>query len=58
MTIYVTAFTYVSDCYGTYASSAIAGQSMSRNIIGGLLAFATTHVRNESYPAHPRCSGQ
>lgn len=41
MTIYVTAFTYVSECYGTYASSAIAGQSTSRNMIGGGFAFAT-----------------
>lgn len=41
MTIYVTAFTYVSECYGMYASSAIAGQSSSRNMIGGGFAFAT-----------------
>ncbi|KAL1409161.1 hypothetical protein Q8F55_005990 [Vanrija albida] len=42
--IYVTAFTYVSECYGVYASSAIAGQSSARNLIGGCIAFATNSM--------------
>ncbi|TXT10572.1 hypothetical protein VHUM_02077 [Vanrija humicola] len=44
MLIYVTAFTYVSECYGIYASSAIAGQSSARNLIGGCIAFATNSM--------------
>ncbi|KAH9004583.1 major facilitator superfamily domain-containing protein [Lactarius hatsudake] len=32
--IYLAAFTYLADCYGTYASSAIAAQSLSRNLLG------------------------
>ncbi|KAI9440428.1 major facilitator superfamily domain-containing protein [Lactarius indigo] len=32
--IYVAAFTYLADCYGTYASSAIAAQSLFRNLLG------------------------
>ncbi|KZP30510.1 MFS general substrate transporter [Athelia psychrophila] len=33
-TIYLAAFTYLSDCYGPFASSASAGQSLMRNIAG------------------------
>ncbi|KAI0272421.1 major facilitator superfamily domain-containing protein [Gloeopeniophorella convolvens] len=32
--LYLAAFTYLADCYGTYASSAIAAQSLSRNLMG------------------------
>jgi len=42
MTIYVTAFTYLSECYGAYASSAIAAQSFLRNMMGGAFSFFTT----------------
>jgi type II secretory pathway component PulM len=42
MTIYVTAFTYLSECYGIYASSAIAAQSFLRNMMGGAFSFFTT----------------
>lgn len=42
MTIYITAFTYLSECYGIYASSAIAGQSFCRNMMGGAFSFFTT----------------
>ncbi|KLT43436.1 MFS general substrate transporter [Cutaneotrichosporon oleaginosum] len=44
MIIYVTAFTYVSECYGTYASSAMASQSCLRNMVGGGIAFGTTSM--------------
>lgn len=44
MIIYVTAFTYVSECYGTYASSAMASQSFLRNMVGGGVAFGTTSM--------------
>ncbi|KAF8159891.1 major facilitator superfamily domain-containing protein, partial [Crassisporium funariophilum] len=33
-TIYLAVFTYLADCYGIYASSALAGQSLLRNIMG------------------------
>ncbi|KZP26754.1 MFS general substrate transporter [Athelia psychrophila] len=33
-TIYVAVFTYVADCYGPFASSASAGQSLLRNLMG------------------------
>ncbi|KAF8621866.1 hypothetical protein AX15_007426 [Amanita polypyramis BW_CC] len=32
--IYSTVFSYLSDCYGTWASSASAGQSLLRNVMG------------------------
>ncbi|TXT07257.1 hypothetical protein VHUM_03427 [Vanrija humicola] len=40
--IYVTAFTYLSECYGMYASSAIAGQSFARNMMGGAFSLITS----------------
>jgi hypothetical protein len=42
MTIYITAFTYLSECYGAYASSALAAQSFLRNMLAGLFSFTTT----------------
>ncbi|KAL1406579.1 hypothetical protein Q8F55_008285 [Vanrija albida] len=42
MSIYIAAFTYLSQCYGKYASSAVAGQSFLRNMISGGLALAST----------------
>ncbi|KAH8104030.1 MFS general substrate transporter [Cristinia sonorae] len=32
--IYLTVFTYLADCYGPFASSALAGQSLCRNLAG------------------------
>ncbi|KAF8966270.1 major facilitator superfamily domain-containing protein [Flammula alnicola] len=32
-TIYLAVFTYLADCYGIYASSALAGQSLFRNLM-------------------------
>ncbi|KAI0700142.1 MFS general substrate transporter [Cerioporus squamosus] len=34
--IYVAVFTYLADCYGIFASSALAGQSLSRNLMGAI----------------------
>jgi len=33
-TIYLAVFTYLADCYGPFASSASAGQSLLRNLMG------------------------
>lgn len=44
LTIYITAFVYLSECYGSYASSAIAAQSFARNMIGGSFSFFTIDV--------------
>lgn len=33
-TVYVATFVYLADSYGPYASSALAGQSLCRNIFG------------------------
>ncbi|KAI0642409.1 MFS general substrate transporter [Trametes meyenii] len=32
--LYVAVFTYLADCYGIFASSALAGQSLCRNLLG------------------------
>lgn len=32
--LYLAVFNYMADCYGIYASSALAGQSLSRNVAG------------------------
>ncbi|KAA1468947.1 MFS general substrate transporter [Dentipellis sp. KUC8613] len=32
--IYLAVFTYLADCYGPFASSALAGQSLCRNLMG------------------------
>ncbi|KAJ7820691.1 hypothetical protein B0H13DRAFT_2129939, partial [Mycena leptocephala] len=32
--MYLAVFTYLADCYGPYASSALAGQSLFRNLMG------------------------
>ncbi|WVQ83220.1 hypothetical protein IAT38_005359 [Cryptococcus sp. DSM 104549] len=42
LTIYQSGFVYLSECYGSYASSAMAGQSLLRNIFSGSFAFFTT----------------
>ncbi|KAF9461093.1 major facilitator superfamily domain-containing protein [Collybia nuda] len=39
--IYVAVFTYIADCYGPYASSALAGQSLFRNLMGAIFPLFT-----------------
>ncbi|EKM50095.1 uncharacterized protein PHACADRAFT_264625 [Phanerochaete carnosa HHB-10118-sp] len=43
-TIYLAVFTYLADCYGTFASSALAGQSLSRNLFGMAFPLFTTQM--------------
>ncbi|KAJ7466776.1 MFS general substrate transporter [Mycena galericulata] len=38
----VMVFTYLADCYGQYASSALAGQSLLRNLMGTAFPLFTT----------------
>ncbi|KAI0321592.1 major facilitator superfamily domain-containing protein [Amylostereum chailletii] len=42
--IYLAAFSYLADCYGPYASSAIAGQSLCRNLMGTIFPLFTTRM--------------
>jgi len=42
--IYMVVFLYLADCYGTYASSAIAGQSMCRNLAASIFPLFTTQM--------------
>ncbi|KAI0741993.1 MFS general substrate transporter [Daedaleopsis nitida] len=42
--IYVAVFTYLADCYGIFASSALAGQSLSRNIMGTIFPLFTEQL--------------
>ncbi|OAX41036.1 MFS general substrate transporter [Rhizopogon vinicolor AM-OR11-026] len=42
--IYMVVFLYLADCYGTYASSAIAGQSLCRNFAAGAFPLFTTQM--------------
>ncbi|WVQ83221.1 hypothetical protein IAT38_005360 [Cryptococcus sp. DSM 104549] len=44
LTIYQSAFVYLGECYGSYASSAIAAQSFTRNMFGGAFAFFTVKM--------------
>ncbi|KDR67702.1 hypothetical protein GALMADRAFT_231873 [Galerina marginata CBS 339.88] len=49
-TIYLAVFTYLADCYGTYASSALAGQSLCRNLMGAIFPlFADKMFRALGY---------
>ncbi|WVQ83155.1 hypothetical protein IAT38_005293 [Cryptococcus sp. DSM 104549] len=41
LTIYISAFVYLAECYGSYASSAIAAQSFLRNAFGGSFSLFT-----------------
>ncbi|EIW78986.1 MFS general substrate transporter [Coniophora puteana RWD-64-598 SS2] len=48
--IYQTVFVYLADCYGRWASSALAGQSLFRNIMGTVFPLFTTQMySNLSY---------
>ncbi|KAF4844989.1 putative MFS-type transporter [Colletotrichum siamense] len=40
--VYLATFNYIADTYGPYASSALAAQSLCRNIMGGTFPLITT----------------
>ncbi|PPQ69601.1 hypothetical protein CVT26_001589 [Gymnopilus dilepis] len=42
--IYLAVFTYLADCYGPFASSALAGQSLARNISAMAFPLFTTQM--------------
>lgn len=42
--VYLAVFNYLADCYGPYASSAIAAQSFCRNMMGGTFPLFTEQV--------------
>ncbi|TDL23740.1 MFS general substrate transporter [Rickenella mellea] len=42
--MYLSVFTYLADCYGPYASSALAGQSLCRNVFGTIFPLFTTQM--------------
>jgi len=44
--IYQTVFIYLADCYGQWSSSALAGQSLFRNIMGMIFPLFTTQMYN------------
>ncbi|CCM02601.1 uncharacterized protein FIBRA_04704 [Fibroporia radiculosa] len=44
--IYLAVFTYLADCYGQWASSALAGQSLFRNMMGMAFPMFTTPMFN------------
>ncbi|KIR80349.1 drug transporter [Cryptococcus gattii EJB2] len=44
LTIYISAFVYLSECYGSYASSAVAAQSFLRNAFGGAFSMFTVKM--------------
>ncbi|KAG8932743.1 hypothetical protein FRC02_000644 [Tulasnella sp. 418] len=45
-TIYAAVFNYLADCYLTYASSALAGQSLCRNMAGAAFPMFTNQMYN------------
>ncbi|KAF5362090.1 hypothetical protein D9756_002703 [Leucocoprinus leucothites] len=48
--VYLSVFSYLADCYGPYASSALAGQSLARNILGTVFPLFTQQMyRNLTY---------
>jgi len=42
--LYQVVFVYLADCYGPYASSALAGQSLCRNILATIFPLFTTQM--------------
>jgi hypothetical protein len=42
--IYCATFAYLADCYGPFASSALAGQSLARNVMGTAFPLFTTQL--------------
>ncbi|WVQ98033.1 hypothetical protein IAU59_005155 [Kwoniella sp. CBS 9459] len=49
-TIYISAFVYISECYGSYASSAVAAQSCLRNCLGGAFSYFTLDMYDALTP--------
>ncbi|BGP52669.1 hypothetical protein JCM8202v2_000225 [Rhodotorula sphaerocarpa] len=45
-TIYVASFAYLADCYTIYASSALSGQSLCRNLMAFAMPLFTTQMYN------------
>ncbi|KAH6916320.1 multidrug transporter [Coprinopsis sp. MPI-PUGE-AT-0042] len=43
-TVYLAVFSYLADCYDSFASSALAGQSLVRNVIGGVFPLFTAQL--------------
>ncbi|KAG1776576.1 major facilitator superfamily domain-containing protein, partial [Suillus placidus] len=44
--IYQAVFIYLADCYGPYASSALAGQSLCRNILATVFPLCTSRMND------------
>ncbi|KIY44966.1 MFS general substrate transporter [Fistulina hepatica ATCC 64428] len=42
--IYLAVFSYLADCYGPFASSALAGQSLARNVMGAIFPLFTRQM--------------
>jgi len=42
--VYLGVFSYLADCYGPYASSALAGQSLARNVLGTIFPLFTQQM--------------
>lgn len=45
--IYLAVFTYLADCYGPFASSSLAGQSLCRNLMGMAFPLFTQQMFNK-----------
>ena len=50
--IYLTTFNYLVDVYGSHASSALAAQSMCRNLLGGIFPLFTKTMLERLGTAH------
>ncbi|KAJ9107641.1 hypothetical protein QFC21_001101 [Naganishia friedmannii] len=48
--IYLSVFNFLADSYTVYASSALAGQSCLRNLVGGAFTFFTRQLYNNLTP--------
>ncbi|GAA5858755.1 hypothetical protein JCM8547_004973 [Rhodosporidiobolus lusitaniae] len=46
-TIYLAVFSYLADCYTIYASSALSGQSLCRNLMAFFFPLVTTYMYND-----------
>ncbi|TFK67701.1 MFS general substrate transporter [Pluteus cervinus] len=42
--MYLAVFSYLADCYGPFASSALAGQSLLRNVLASIFPLFTTQM--------------
>ncbi|KAF7771726.1 hypothetical protein Agabi119p4_6037 [Agaricus bisporus var. burnettii] len=45
--VYLCIFSYLADCYGPYASSALAGQSLTRNLLAAVFPLFTQQMYNK-----------